>query len=306
MKKVLVCSTSFGYGDRQTNLHRLFARHKLSADFISLTEAQSIIHDYEGLIIGTDKVTADLLQRATRLKAIIKYGAGTDNIDKMSAHDHGVLVLSLPGINREAVAEMAIGLILAASRRIVEGDRAMRTGKWERSLGSSIVGKTLGLVGCGAIGMTVAGMVSGFKMTILAYDVNPAEELLGYGGRYVSLEELLTNADFVSIHIPLTEQTFHLIAIDEFKHMQSSAILVNTARGPVVDEKALYEALIDGEIAGAALDVFEVEPPFGSKILELENVICTPHVAAYAAETLRRMDAECVATLSSALYPNVA
>ena len=159
MKKILVCSSSFGYGDRKKNLHRLFALHEMNAEFIPLEEARYAINDYEGLIIGTDKVTEDLFQRATRLKAVIKYGAGTDNIDKKSACSHGVQVLSLPGINRDAVAEMAIGLMLAASRRIVEGDRAIRSEKWERSLGSSIVGKTLGLVGSGAIGLTVAKMV---------------------------------------------------------------------------------------------------------------------------------------------------
>jgi phosphoglycerate dehydrogenase-like enzyme len=302
MKSVLVCSSSFGYGETRENLDELFRRHDCAAIFSALKDAAHRLTEFEGIVIGTDKADHELFQRSKRLKAIIKYGAGTDNIDFEAARAHGVTVLSLPAINSDAVAEMAFGLMLALSRRIVEGDRCIRDGKWQRLIGTPLPGKTLGLIGTGAIGMSLARFALCFKMNILAFDVNQNEPLTALGGRYVSLDDLLQQSDFISLHVPLTQSTRHLMGKREFDRMKSDAFLINTSRGPVVDEEALYDALKHKRMAGAALDVFETEPPFDSKILELDQVVCTPHIAAYTRETLRRMDSECVATLSRALH----
>jgi phosphoglycerate dehydrogenase-like enzyme len=301
MYNVLVASKSFGYGAQKDDLLQLFSEHACSPEFSPLEAADQRLTTFDGIIIGTEKVTRDLFKQTTRLKVIIKYGAGTDNIDKAAAQEYGVQVLNLPGINCETVAEMALGLMFSVARRIVEGDRSIRNGTWKRLLGSPVRGKTLGVIGTGAIGRALIQMVAGLNMRILAYDLIHDEEIPKHGGEYVEFDDVLTQSDFVSLHIPLNEKTFHLIGSNELKFMKKEAFLINTSRGLVVDEEALYEALKHKKIAGAALDVFEVQPPFGSPILGLDNVVCTPHIAAYTDETLRRMDAECVAILGRAL-----
>jgi phosphoglycerate dehydrogenase-like enzyme len=301
MYNVLVASKSFGYGAQTDELFQLFAKYACSPEFSPLEEVDQKLDAFDGIIIGTAKVNRDLFQKAKRLKAIIKYGAGTDNIDKMAAQEYGVQVLNLPSINCETVAEMAIGLMFAVARRIVEGDRCIRNGTWKRLLGFPVRGKTLGVIGTGAIGSALIRMISGLNMRILAYDLIQNEEIPKFGVKYVELDDLLKQSDFVSLHVPLNETTFHLIGSKELNVMQKEAFLINTSRGSVVDEKALYEALKNKKIAGAALDVFEVQPPFETPLLELDNVVCTPHIAAYTEETLRQMDVECVAILSRAL-----
>jgi phosphoglycerate dehydrogenase-like enzyme len=301
MYNVLVASKSFGYGASKDDLLQLFAKHACSPQFSPLEEADQKLNTFNGIIIGTAKVNRDLFKKAERLKAIIKYGAGTDNIDKTAAQEYGVQVLNLPGINCETVAEMALGLMFSVARRIVEGDRCIRNETWKRLLGSPIRGKTLGVIGTGAIGSALIRMVSGLNMRVLAYDLIRNEEIPKFGGKYVEFDGLLRQSDFVSLHVPLNEKTFHLIGSKELNQMKKDAFLINTSRGSVVDEKALYEALTQKTIAGAALDVFEVQPASGSPLLKLDNVVCTPHIAAYTDETLRRMDAECVAILSRAL-----
>lgn len=301
MYNILVASKSFGYGASKDDLLQLFATYACSPDFSPLEEAEQKLNTFDGIIIGTAKVNRDLFQKAKSLKAVIKYGAGTDNIDKTAAQEYGVQVLNLPGINCETVAEMALGLMFSVARRIVEGDRCIRNGSWTRLLGDPVRGKTLGVIGTGAIGSALIRMVSGLNMRILAYDLIRNEDIPKFGGTYVEFDDLLKQSDFVSLHVPLHEKTFHLIGSKELNLMKKDAFLINTSRGPVVDEKALYEALTQKTIAGAALDVFEVQPTSGSPLLELDNVVCTPHISAYTDETLRRMDAECVAILSRAL-----
>lgn len=178
----------------------------------------------------------------------------------------------------------------------------MRAMKWERLLGVSIREKALGLIGAGAIGMTLARMVSGLDMKILAYDIVRNNDISLYGGEYVELDALLRHSDFISLHVPLASDTYHLLGDREFNIMKKTAIVVNTSRGAILDEEALYRALKDKRIGGAGLDVFEKEPPFGrSKILEMEKIVCTPHIAAYNWETLRRMDEASVSELRKVL-----
>jgi phosphoglycerate dehydrogenase-like enzyme len=301
-KRVLVCSKSFGYGQTRENLEELFAKHRCTPVFKSLDRAWEQMGEFDGIIIGTDKAAGEFFQKASNLKVIAKYGVGTDNIDLQAARDHNVAVVSLPGINCESVAEMALGLIISLARRIVEGDRHIRSGKWSRLLGFSVFGATLGLVGTGAIGMSLARMACALNMNLIAFDPYPNEEFIKLGGHYAGFDELLRQATFVSLHVPLTRATFHLVGKRELELMSSRSFLINTSRGPVVDEKALCTALVKKQIAGAALDVFETEPPFGSQLLELENVVCTPHIAAYTHETLQRMDQACVAALAETLH----
>jgi phosphoglycerate dehydrogenase-like enzyme len=301
MHRILVASRSFGRGAARTELEELFGRHGAVADFSPLQEAASRLHVFEGMIVGSERADAQLFSRATRLKAIIKYGVGTDNIDLRSAARHGVQVLNLPGVNSETVAEMALGLMLAVARRIAEGDRLLRSGHADRPVGLPVCGKVLGVVGTGTIGCALVRLVQGLRMRVLAWDLQEREEVLALGGSYVTLEQLLGEADFVSVHLPLTESTFHRLGAAELALMRPTAFLINTARGAVVDEAALLEALANGRLAGAGLDVLEFKPASASPLLELANVVCTPHIGAYTGETLRRMDADCVSTLCAAL-----
>ncbi len=300
-EKILVSSKSFGCGQAREKLEELFAKHLCTPHFKTLEQAWEQLEEFEGIIIGTDKITGDFFRKAKNIKVIAKYGAGIDNIDQPAAREHNVAVVNLPGINCDSVAEMALGLMLALARRIVEGDRRIRTGQWPQLIGVSVHEATLGLVGTGAIGLSLARMASALNMKVIAFDLYENEEFLHLGSRYVGFDELLKQSKFISLHVPLTEKTFHLIGEKELKMMNSQAMLVNTSRGAVVDEKALYQALTQNQIAGAALDVFEIEPPFESQLLALENVVCTPHIAAYTHETLRRMDAACVAALAESL-----
>jgi D-3-phosphoglycerate dehydrogenase len=273
----------------------------LSAQFSFLKEASARLGEFEGLILGTEKFTRPHFEKSKRLRVICKYGVGTDNINMNAAEEYAVKVLNLPGINCAAVAEMALGLMFCAARRIAEGDRLLRKGTWKQLLGFPLKGKTLGMIGTGAIGMTLVRMVAGLEMKILAYDILQSEELLNIGGEYASLNDLLRKSDFITLHLPSNDKTFHLLSENEFNLMKNRAILINTSRGPIVDEKALYHALKAKKIAGAGLDVFEKEPPFESEILQLDNVVCTPHISAYTHETLRCMDEESVKAVSRAL-----
>jgi len=231
----------------------------------------------------------------------VKYGVGVDNIDTLAAREHGVRVVNLPGINAVSVAEMTLGLMLAVARRIAAGDRSVRAGKWEGMIGTDVVGKTLGIVGTGAVGCSLAKMVSGLGMTILGFDPVDNPDFIAAGGRYVPLDRILESSDFLSLHLPLNEQTFHFVDGKMFARMKKGAILINTSRGKVVDESALMEALSSGKLGGASLDVFEQEPPTRKELLLMENTVLTPHIAAYTEETLRRMDDACLSALSSAL-----
>lgn len=300
-KRVLVASKSFGYGASRESLHELFRKYSLTPIFSPLENNLDHINDFDGIIIGTSKVTRELLARAHCLRAIIKYGVGIDNIDVAAAKEHGIQVLNLPGINAQAVAELALGLMFAVSRKVVWGDRSIRSGKWEGLIGSSVAGKTLGVIGTGAIGCNLVRLASGLQMTVLGFDIAQNPTFIEIGGQYVDLGVLLSSADFVSLHLTLNPQTMHFIDQEKLSQMKAGAFLINTSRGKVVDEYALVEALRNGLIGGAALDVFENEPPTSTDLIEMENVVSTPHIGAYTDETLRSMDKTCVSILSSAL-----
>ncbi len=248
---------------------------------------QNIV-DYDALIVrsGT-KVTADVIEAGKELKVIGRAGTGVDNIDLEAATQHGVLVVNAPTANCRAAAEHAIALMFALARQVPRADASMRQGKWNRKqfIGVQIDGKVLGLVGLGRVGSEVTRRARGLGMTVLAYDPYlSAERARGLGVTLASLDQVLQQADFVSLHTPLTEGTRGLIGPHEFDQMKPSAYLINCARGPVIDETALLQALEEGKIAGAGLDVFAQEPPSNSALLSNEQVVLTPHLGASTEE----------------------
>ena len=301
---ILVDSRTFGKGAQKEQLYSLFRAYSLEPTFLSMEDAAEIISEFDGLIIGTSKVTRNILAKARRLRVIIKYGVGIDNIDTAAARKYGVKIMNLPGINSQAVAELALGMMFAVARKITVGDRAIRNGNYEGIIGTSVVGKTLGIIGTGSIGCALAQMVSGLGMTILGYDVVHNPSFTTSGGEYVTLDYLLKSADFISLHLPLTQQTIHFMDREKLGCMKKGAFLINTSRSRVIDEQALMEVLTTGQLAGAALDVFENKPPTLKNLFMMENVVVTPHIGAYTNETLRRMDEACISALSSALQNN--
>jgi D-3-phosphoglycerate dehydrogenase len=246
------------------------------------------IDGFDGLAIrSATKVTAKMLERAQNLKVIGRAGIGVDNVDIPAATARGVIVMNTPFGNSITTAEHAITLMLSLARQIPEADASTRAGKWEKNkfLGVEISGKTLGVIGCGNIGSIVADRALGMKMKVVAYDpFLSAERALDLGVEKVELEELMRRADFITLHTPLTDKTRNIINADSLKLTKKSLRLINCARGGLVDEAALHEALSSGRIAGAALDVFVTEPATESPLFALPNVVCTPHLGASTSE----------------------
>ena len=256
------------------------------------------VKDKDGLLcLLTDKIDAEVMDAAPNLKVISTYSVGFDHIDIDAATKRGIYVTHTPGVLTDAVAEFTVGLLLAITRRIVEADAVVKNGKWDKPwnpyflTGPELKGKTLGIIGLGRIGRAVAKKVKGFEMKVIYYDVyrnEKAEKELGV--EYVDLETLLKTSDFVSLHVPLLKETYHMIGEKELKLMKPTAYLINTARGAVVDTDALVKAWKEGWIAGAALDVFEQEPlPPDHPLTKLDNVILAPHIASATIEARQRM-----------------
>jgi D-3-phosphoglycerate dehydrogenase len=239
-------------------------------------ELCSCTGEYDVLIVrSATKVTAEMLSAGKRLKVVGRAGEGLDNIDLKTAAELGIEVVNTPQVAAVSVAELTLGHLLALARGIVEGTTSLREGKWTKAdlMGVELAGKTLGIVGCGNIGKTVERLAACFGMKIVGVDVC-------VNARFVSLEEMLPQADFITIHVPLTPFTKQMISAKEFANMKTGVMLVNCSRGGVGDEAALYDALVSGKVKAAALDVFEEEPPKNSKLLTLKNVHATPHIGA--------------------------
>ena len=256
---------------------------------ISAEELVQEIADYEVLIVRSrTKVTAKIMEAAKCLKIIGRAGIGVDNIDVKEATRHGFIVMNAPNGNSVSAAELAIAHIVSLSRNLVGAGRSMAEGKWEKKkfMGREISNATMGIIGLGNIGRIVVDRALGLKMRVVGFDPFVSEEKMNaIGIEYAGdLKTLLSESDFLTIHTPLTEKTRHLIGAKEFKQMKNDAYLINCARGGIVDEAALFEALNSGEIAGAALDVFETEPPKDSPLLDHPNVYCTPHLGASTRE----------------------
>ncbi|MEM3102374.1 MAG: D-2-hydroxyacid dehydrogenase [Candidatus Caldarchaeum sp.] len=257
---------------------------------ISASDLEKAVKGCSALVVrGRTKVTARVIESGLpTLRVVGRAGVGLDNVDVEFASRHGVKVLNTPEAPTNSVAELVVGLMIAVARKVAWCDRMMRTGKWPKheAMGVELAGKTLGVVGYGRIGRAVARIAHAMGMRVLAYDVIPipADVLKEAEARLTSLEDVLRNSDVITLHVPLTPETRRFINSEKIGMMKPSAILVNASRGEVVDEEALYEALSTGRLAGAGLDVFEREPPTGSKLLLLDNVVATPHVGAQTYE----------------------
>ncbi|MFA5179772.1 MAG: D-glycerate dehydrogenase [Syntrophales bacterium] len=267
------------------------------------------IHDKVGLLsMITDEINGELIDHAPKLIMIANMAVGYNNIDLDAATRRGILVSNTPGVLTEATADLAFSLILGTARRIAEGDRMVREGRFRfwapfHFLGREVSGKTLGIIGMGRIGMAVARRARGFQMPILYFSSNPLEKFVEdeLNARYVPLNNLLGESDFVSLHIPLSTNTRHFISEKEFALMKPTAFLVNTSRGPVVDEKALLRALQNGAIAGAGIDVYENEPSITPGLEKLDQVLLLPHVGSATLETRTRMAAMAAGNLLAGL-----
>ena len=285
----------------QAGLDMLADRFELDIfPYDRLATKDEIIQGIKGkdglLCLLTDNISADMMDAAPGLKVIANYAVGFNNIDVAAATQRKIAVTNTPGVLTDTTADLAFALLMSAARRIVEADKFTRAGKFEGwapllYLGQDIHHKTLGIVGFGRIGKRWPKRASGFDMKVLYYTAHrrPQAEEEKHGVEYRPLDDLLRESDFISLHVPLVGETRHLIGRREFDLMKPNAILINTARGPVVDEKALVEALKTGKIAGAGLDVFEQEPKIEPELLELDNVTIVPHIGSASVATRTKM-----------------
>jgi len=260
---------------------------------ITYKRLKKIIQDYDVLIVRSrTKVTREIIERGKRLKLIARAGSGIDNIDLKAAEEKRITVINTPEAPADSVAELTIGLMIALARKIVLADVSMKQGRWLKKelRGQLLKGKKLGLVGLGNIGFRVARIAKAMGMEILVTKRTPPtpEQLKSLEADFLTLDELLQRSDIISIHVPLTEETHHLISAKEISKMKDGVFLINTSRGGIVDEEALLDALRSGKLAGAALDVYEVEPPKDLELIKLPNVICTPHIGAQTVEAQKQ------------------
>jgi D-3-phosphoglycerate dehydrogenase / 2-oxoglutarate reductase len=263
-------------------------------------ELPKIIGEYDALIVrSATKVKGELLNNAKKLKVIGRAGEGLDNVDFENVKNRGIVLVNTPHVSYMSVAELTIGHLLALSRYIVQGTVTLRQGKWEKEtlIGTEVNGKTLGIIGCGYIGKTVERLAIALGMKVL-----PVEECVY--DRFVPLGEMLPQADYITIHVPLTPHTRHMISTKEFKLMKDGVMLVDCSRGGVVDQEALYQALVSGKVRSAAVDVFEEEPPKNSKLLTLDNVIATPHIGAQTYEAQKKASVQIAKAVINALQKN--
>jgi glyoxylate reductase len=244
----------------------------------------------------SDKIDAEVFNAAPKLKIVSQLAGGFDNIDLVEATKRGIYVTNTPEVLTDTTADFAWALLMAVARRVVEGDKYIRTGQWKVGwhpamlTGRDVFGTTIGIVGAGRIGYAMAKRALGFDMKVLFYDVIPRPEIEKLGAKKVDLTTLLRQSDFITIHVPLMKETHHLINEEKLKLMKKTAYIINNSRGPVVDEKALHIALKEGWIAGAGLDVFEQEPtPLDDPLLKLENIVVAPHISSASLETRAKM-----------------
>ncbi len=261
---------------------------------MSKEELLETIKDVDAIIIrSATKMTADVIEAAKNLKLIARAGTGLDNVDIEAANRRGIVVMNCPGGNTVSAAEHTLSMMLSLARNIPQATASMKAGKWEKKkfMGREVTGKTLGIIGLGRIGSVVADRAKGLKMRVIAYDpyVNP-DQAARMGIEVMPLDELLPQADFITVHVPLTKETRGFINKEVFDKMKDGVMFIHCARGGIVKEDDLYEALKSGKVAGAALDVFEQEPPpEGYPLLQLDNVICTPHLGASTIEAQKNV-----------------
>jgi D-3-phosphoglycerate dehydrogenase len=293
--KVLVTPTSF----RSKTNTKAIEKLKGFADEIVFNESgkpltakdlQEMLKGCDGYIAGLDFIDEVALESADDLKVISRYGAGYDRVNMKAANEKGIIVTNTPGSNATAVADLAFGLILSVARRIPMLDASTKSGEWIRSTGMELSGKTLGIMGLGAIGKNVAQRAKGFSMKVLAYDPFMGEEYAKANDIIPSdLDELISNSDVISLHLPLNDKTKDIISYKEFASMKEKVILINTSRGGLINEEASVEYLKNGKLGGLGLDAFEEEPTSSYAKFRFDNVVLTPHTGAHTFEATENM-----------------
>lgn len=284
--RVIICDTIDDVGIS------ILKKAGLAVDYkpdIELDELLTSVGDCDVIVVRSrTKITKTIIDAASKVKIIARVGVGLDNIDTSYAHSRGIKVLNAAEAAMNAVSELVIGHMLALSRNIPKANDGIKNGKWLKKelVGSELKGKYLGIIGVGNIGRNVGRLARGFRMNLIGYDIFPINQdyVREVGMIKTDLKTLLENSDFVTCHVPLTENTRHLINSETLSYMKPTAFLINTSRGEIIDEESLFRTLSEKRIAGAALDVFEVEPPTNTKLLHLPNILCSPHIAAQTKE----------------------
>lgn len=275
-----------------------------------LTPAEIVEHakDADVIILGNDRLDSATIGKLPNLKLVVRHGAGLDNIDFSELGKRDITVANTPGANKEETADLTFALILDLARMVTQSINQLKGGVWNKIPGRTLYGKTIGIIGVGAIGMAVASRAMGFGMDILGNDIIQRDEAARYGLLYTSLNELLSASDIVTIHVPLTSATKNLIGARELKRMKPGALLINTARAGVVREAALEKALMSGHLGGYAVDVYAKEPPNPTPYMSLPNVLTTPHIGSSTMEANLRMGDMAVdnilAFMNGAVLPN--
>jgi len=292
--KILVATRSFGStSSRPRDVLEATGCELVRADMsIPMTEDRlvELLDGVQGAIIGVVPMTERVIKNSPSLKVVSMHGVGVDHIDLQAAANAGVVIANCLGSNDQAVADLAFGLMISVAREIPKIDRSIRQGDWGRHKGSELWNKTLGLIGLGYIGRGVAKRALGFDMKVLVYDPYiTQEESEAVGATLVPFETVIAESDFLSLHAPMNDETKRMIGSDQLEAMKESAYLINTARGSLVDEAALFKALTDGQIAGAALDVYTNEPPKDGHLLGLDNIVLTAHIGSHTVEAIERM-----------------
>lgn len=303
--KVLISTASFAEHDRaplnllESNGFQVILnphKRKLKPD-----EVVELAKDCDGIIAGVEQLTEDVFKKLPKLRAVSRCGVGTDNVDLEAARKRGITVSSTPNAPTQSVAELTVTLILNLLRHVSLLDRRVHSGTWSREMGRLLSGKSVGIVGLGRVGKRVAELLRPFGVKILATEPNPDKKWVEENKiSLTSIEDLLRESDVVTLHIPYSKQNLNLINTEKLKMMKRGSILINTSRGGLVDESALRQALLNGRLGGAALDVMEVEP-YNGPLKDIDSVILTPHIGSYALEARVQMEMEAAKNLISML-----
>lgn len=298
---VLISTSSFARHSREPldMLEAWGAQYRLNAQGRKLTaeEIASLLGDVDGLVAGTEPLTREVLLRAPRLKVISRCGTGLDNVDLAAAEELGIQVRNTPDAHVDAVAELTLAAMLSALRKLPETDRSIRAGEWKKPMGRLLRGRTVGLVGLGRVGRRLIELLAPFHATVLATDPNEDRDFAAsMGVQYVSLDELLEKSDIVSLHLPYSPDMHHFIDAERLGRMKADAVLINCARGGLVDEEALCDALQEGKLGGAHLDTFESEP-YAGPLCELSGLTLSSHIGSYAVEGRVQMERQAVENL---------
>ena len=299
--KIAITTTSFAKLDEQPLLLLSDSRFDVVLNSygrkLSRDEVVELAADAVGLIAGTEQLDISVLEKLPKLKCISRLGVGMDNIDIDVAKQKGIKLYKTQTTPAPAVAELALGLMIDSARKISNQNSDLKSGTWQKKMGNILQGKTLGIVGLGTIGKTLVKLVKGFNFKILGYDLYQDEHFkTKYGVTYCDLDTLLAKSDIVSIHLNLSDETNQLMNEEQISKMKPDSILINTSRGEIIDEEALFNALKDKKILGAGLDVFNDEP-YSGPLKKLNNIILTPHIGSYAKELRIQMEIETVENL---------